>query len=69
MPGTLTGVTPVYEQYAAGTTRYQTDRNNFAPRLGFAWSATPETVVRGSYGIYYNLSALAPSEGLYFSDP
>ena len=48
---------------------YETDRNNFAPRLGFAWSATPETVVRGSYGIYYNLSALAPSEGLYFSDP
>ena len=48
---------------------YETDRNNFAPRLGFAWSATPETVVRGAYGIYYNLSALAPSEGLYFSDP
>lgn len=48
---------------------YQSDRNNIAPRLGFAWSATPETVVRGSYGIYYNQSALAPSEGLYFSDP
>ena len=48
---------------------YESDRNNFAPRLGFAWSATPETVVRGAYGIYYNQSALAPSEGLYFSDP
>ena len=48
---------------------YHTDNNNFAPRLGFAWSATPETVVRGSYGIYHNQSALAPSEGLYFSDP
>jgi len=37
MPGTLTGATPVYEQYAAGTTRYQTDRNNFAPSIGVAW--------------------------------
>ena len=48
---------------------YETDRNNFAPRLGFAWSANDETVIRGAYGIYYNQSALAPSEGLYFSDP
>ena len=48
---------------------YQTDRNNLAPRLGLAWSVTPQTVVRGAYGIYYNQSALAPSEGLYFSDP
>lgn len=48
---------------------YETDRNNLAPRVGFAWSASPATVVRGAYGIYYNQSALAPSEGLYFSDP
>ena len=48
---------------------YTSDGNNFAPRLGFAWSARPSTVVRGAYGIYYNQSALAPSEGLYFSDP
>jgi hypothetical protein len=31
-----------------------TDRNNFAPRFGFAWQARPKTVVRGGYGIYYN---------------
>ena len=29
------------------------DRNNFAPRLGFAWSLTDKTVVRGGYGISY----------------
>jgi hypothetical protein len=29
------------------------DRNNFGPRLGFAWSALPSTVVRGGYGISY----------------
>jgi hypothetical protein len=26
---------------------------NFGPRLGFAYSATPTTVVRGGYGIFY----------------
>lgn len=29
------------------------DRNNFAPRVGFAYSATPQTVVRGGWGIGY----------------
>lgn len=29
------------------------DRNNLGPRLGFAYTATPATVVRGGYGISY----------------
>ena len=29
------------------------DKNNFAPRLGFAYKATDKTVVRGSYGVFY----------------
>jgi hypothetical protein len=29
------------------------DRNNFAPRLGFAYTLTPKTVIRGGYGISY----------------
>ena len=29
------------------------DRNNFAPRIGLAWSALPKTVVRAGYGISY----------------
>ncbi len=33
---------------------FKRDLNNFAPRLGFAWSALPNTVVRGSYGVFYD---------------
>lgn len=29
------------------------DRNNFAPRLGFAYQLTPKTVARGGYGVSY----------------
>ena len=50
---------------------YDADRNNFAPRLGFAWTLdrAARTVLRGGYGIYYNQGALATSEGLYFNPP
>jgi hypothetical protein len=30
-----------------------TDWNNFAPRFGFAYKATPRTVIRSSYGIFF----------------
>jgi Carboxypeptidase regulatory-like domain/TonB dependent receptor/TonB-dependent Receptor Plug Domain len=29
-------------------------KNNFSPRIGFAWSVTPKTVVRGSFGLFYD---------------
>src|SRR5688572_12095912 len=29
------------------------DRNDFAPRVGVAWTATPRLVVRGGYGVFY----------------
>lgn len=32
----------------------QPDRNNLAPRFGFAYQLQPTTVLRGGYGIYYN---------------
>jgi hypothetical protein len=48
---------------------YRPDRNNLAPRLGLAWTPVGSTVLRAAYGIYYDQSALAPSEGLYFSAP
>ncbi len=33
------------------------DRNNLAPRIGFAWKPLSKTVVRGGYGINYNTGA------------
>jgi hypothetical protein len=29
-------------------------KNNFSPRIGFAWSANSKTVVRGSFGVFYD---------------
>ena len=32
----------------------QTQKNNFAPRVGFAYQVTPKFVVRGGFGLFYN---------------
>ncbi|HET9526885.1 MAG TPA: TonB-dependent receptor, partial [Pyrinomonadaceae bacterium] len=50
---------------------FEPDRNNFAPRVGFAWTIGDDeaTVLRGGYGIYYDQSPLAPAEALYFNSP
>src|SRR5439155_18071691 len=31
----------------------ESQKNNFAPRFGFAYQATPKLVVRGGYGLFY----------------
>ncbi|MGI9107659.1 MAG: carboxypeptidase regulatory-like domain-containing protein [Pyrinomonadaceae bacterium] len=50
---------------------YAPDKNNFAPRVGLAWTLDDAgaTVVRAGYGVYYDQAALAPGEGLYFNAP
>jgi carboxypeptidase family protein len=47
------------------------DKNNFAPRVGFAWTLgdAETTVVRAGYGVYYDQSPMAPGEALYFNSP
>jgi hypothetical protein len=45
------------------------DRNDFAPRVGFAYSATPKTVIRGGYGIFYNHANRLGREGLLGFNP
>jgi hypothetical protein len=50
---------------------YKPDRNNFAPRVGLAWTVGKNegTVVRAGYGVYYDQSPLAPGEAIYFNAP
>ena len=36
------------------------DRNNWAPRIGFAYQFTPKTVVRSGYGIFYSSYEAGP---------
>src|SRR5260221_564061 len=38
------------------------DRNNFAPRVGFVYKVDERTLVRGGYGIFYNLFDRVGSE-------
>ncbi len=48
---------------------YDSDKNNFAPRVALAWALGHSTVIRAGYGVYYDQSPLAPGEGLYFNAP
>src|SRR5439155_26940192 len=48
---------PLIQARSAGVfsrSRVNTPLNNFGPRLGFAYSATDKTVLRGGYGIVYS---------------
>ncbi|MGE0043899.1 MAG: TonB-dependent receptor [Vicinamibacterales bacterium] len=46
------------------------DRNNLAPRLGFAWQARPErVVVRGGFGMFYSMEDMRGSEGIIALNP
>ncbi len=50
---------------------YEPDKNNFAPRIGLAWSPgeSRRTVVRAGYGLHYNTNSLATGQGIYFNPP
>jgi Carboxypeptidase regulatory-like domain/TonB dependent receptor len=54
--GPLAHYTPTF--FVCGESGYPkgcayTDKNNFAPRLGVAWSVTPKTVIRSGGGFFY----------------
>jgi hypothetical protein len=45
------------------------DDDNIAPRLGFAYSLRPRTVIRGGYGIFFQRDPVVASNGLSFNPP
>jgi hypothetical protein len=56
----LTNIDPATGQIVTATdggvrdrTLIAPDRNDVAPRIGFAWTVTPSVVLRGGYGIFY----------------
>ena len=46
-----------------------TDYNNFAPRVGFAYTPVARTVLRGAYGVFYNHTNRQGREGLLGFNP
>jgi hypothetical protein len=54
-PGAVAGngITPVSSGGVYGKTLVNPDFTDFGPRLGFAYSVHPETVVRGGFGMSY----------------
>ena len=45
------------------------DRNNFAPRIGFAYAPVSHWVVRGGYGVFYTHTVRQGREGLLGFNP
>lgn len=52
---------------ATDTLNLEGDRNNFGPRVGFAYALNDKTVIRGAYGLFYSqiFSNLGGSGALY----
>ena len=48
---------------------YPADKNNFAPRFGFAFRATEKTVVRGGYGMFYETGRFKFLDQMFWSSP
>jgi hypothetical protein len=47
---------------------FDPDRNNFQPRLGFSYSLSSRTVIRGGYGLYYQYRSQFGSQTGFFVD-
>ena len=50
---TTLGVLEYAGQNGYGTTAMNPNRNKFGPRVGFAWSLNPKTILRGGYGLFW----------------
>jgi hypothetical protein len=56
-----------------GESDFDADMNNWQPRIGFAFAATPKTAIRGGYGLFYTLSRATvfgrPGTGFTINSP
>jgi hypothetical protein len=81
-PGVLEGTTPVYIPFAKGQLGYNTDRNNFSPSLGLAWTPSAEsgfmrrvlgeqgdTVFRGGFVRSFTRPGMGAFTGRYDDNP
>ena len=49
---------------ANNRTPYKTENNNFLPRIGFSWQVLQNTILRGGYGIFFDLVGVNRTETL-----
>ena len=80
-PGNQPGQKPVFQQYKAGVKSFNTDRNNFGPSVGLAWTpqARPgflkevmgqgDFVVRGGYARAFSRPAIGDYTAIFNTNP
>ncbi len=81
-PGVMPGTPPTFKQLTEGTKPYNTDYNNVAPSVGFAWTPDPRTgilgklmgagsdfVVRGGYTRSYSRAGLNDFTSIFNANP
>jgi hypothetical protein len=73
--GVLDTTYPGYRMVMPGLTPgthnppFPADKNNFAPRLGFAYRTGDKTVVRGGYGMFYETGRYKYLDQMFFNSP
>jgi hypothetical protein len=82
-PGNMPGRTPQFLAYGKGEGAYNTDKNNFAPSIGFAWTLPAQSgvlgailgrqesdsVLRGGYTLGYNRPGTSDFTGAIAANP
>ena len=82
-PGGMTGQSPLFTQYDEGEGGYDTDRNNWAPNVGFAWTVggnpsilgtilgkeSGDSVLRAGYSMGYNRPGTSDFTGAISNNP
>ncbi len=68
-PNTFDPIQPVSGDGLFARTLVNPDRNNFAPRVGFAWNPGSRVVLRGGFGIFYQVMDRIGSESVLQLNP